>query len=103
MFTSYASVTPSFSAHEATLKERICAARYQDRNAAEQVINDYTNIRSTDSFVYEHAVGCVQEYARDYQRGVGFTYVWDGLTIAEQLAQLVVESMNEVLAEAMMS
>lgn len=103
MFTSYASVTPSLSAHEATVKERVHAARYQDRSEAERVIDGYTNIRRTDPFVYEHAVGCVQEYARDYQQGIGFTYVWDGFTIAEQLAQLAVESMNEIVVEAMMS
>jgi hypothetical protein len=103
MFCSYATDTTSMSSHKATVKERVQAARYQSRDMAEHIIDNLTSIGRANPFLYDHAVACVQELAGDYQRGVGFGYVRDGMTVAEQLAALAVESLNETLCEAMVS
>lgn len=103
MFTSYVAGAPSLSAHKATVKERVQAARYVSRDEAEYVIDSLTNIGRANPCLYDDAVASVQECARDYQKGIGFAYIRDGMTVAEQLASLVVESVNEGICEAMVS
>lgn len=102
MYHAFTSATTP-STHEPTLKERVRAARYLGRDAAEAVVDDHTDIPFEDWGAYDHAVEAVRAYASDIQARECYAFVFDGLTVAEQLAILAVESVNEAISEAFAS
>lgn len=105
MFNAYADEIPTtLSAHNATIKERVRAARYIGRSDAEGIIDRNTDIDRANPFVYDYAVEVAMEAAKDISSGKDpYDLIWDGLTVEDQIAQRAVEAVNEVIFEAMVS
>ena len=112
MFHAYASNPFSFSRHHATMRERIHATSHMSELGAARVVRENTDIDpKADSMLFRKAVRLVMEAARGIKEGrrdpgcdaLSDDFVYDGYTVAETVASLAVEQINETMCEALVS
>ena len=112
MFHAYASSPFPFSRHHATMRERVHAANLMSAPGAARAVREHTDISSeNDPALFREAVLLVMEAARDIKEGrrdldcdaLSDDFVYDGYTVAETVASLAVEQINETMCEAAVS
>lgn len=103
MFHAYTCVAPAFEIHAPTLQERVGAGRYMIREIAESLVEANTDIPRDNPYVFDAAVEAVIGNARGVHEGAPRMFIRNGVTVGEQLAIFAVESINEYIAEAMVS
>ena len=112
MLHSYSSHPFSFGFHHATMRERVEAARYTNRRGATQLVLEHIDVApDADARLVRDAADIVARLARGIKEGrrndrhdsLSEDFVYDGFTVAETLASMAVDHINEVMVEAMCS
>ena len=112
MFHAYASEPFSFSRHHATTRERVHAASGMSEPGAARIVRENTDIDPRVApAIFREAVRLVMGFARGIKEGrrdlgcdaLSDDFVYDGYTVAETVASLAVEQINETMCEALVS